>query len=496
MELTEFDREPETELTAQTAAQENMQTVPELLRQEEEAEQRHQPLRETIERERSERMTEIARRGREMEDYFARETAERDAFKAASKRRTGKTLRIVVPILVIVLVLAALTPEFLLPLAKHEIAYQQAKTMLKNGQYDDARDAFAALDGYRDSADKALEAVYQKASRFLEAEEYDAAWELFNQISDYSDAAEMAQECRYRKALWLEGLGRFEEAIDIWSEIAGYADSADCIARAEEEWKEADYQAAMKLLDAGDYSNAAGAFKALGDYKDSAQRYQEAVYAYGCALLKQGDYDGAAKQFVLIDSYSDAHEKYLESNYKLGCSLLEKKQYTEAVKAFEKCAGYSDANELLLKAKYGYVAAHTEEPDSVAKAYLKALQDANYPGADALYKQVYRWRAEVYAINNGQYDTTNRSSVSKYQTIYFHYRVFGGEPGGKTDIRIVIRTPDGQTYNGNITGCTDGSDWYSWFRYNNPSYARGGNITITIYDTAGNVLATGSAYYG
>lgn len=499
MEFTDFDQDAAANAEEPVQQPETVsagEPMPELLRQEQEAEQRHQALRQIVARERDDRLPEIARRSREREEYLAEETAAREAFKAATKRRNKRRLSIVLPLLALAVLLAALTPTVLLPLAKHEIAYHQAKTMLKNGQYDDARDVFNSLEGYRDSEDMAREAVYQKASRFLDAEEYDAAWELFASIPDYSDASQKAQECRYRKALWLEGMGEFEQAIDIWSEIPGYADSADCIVRAEAEWKEADYQTATGLMDAGKYSEAADIFQKLGDYKDSAQQYQNSVYHYACDLLNKMDYRKASEQFLRIDGYSDSHDKYLESCYKLGSELLEKEQFEEAIKAFEKCGSYSDAANMILKAKYGYVAAHVDDPDSVAKVYIKALQDAHYPGAEALYKQMYRWRAEVYAINDSQYSTVNKGSVSKYQAIYFHFRILGGEPGGQTNVRVVISTAGGGTHSGSLTGCTAGSDWVYWFYYYNPAYAPSGNITITLYDAAGNVIGTGCGYYG
>ena len=66
------------------------------------------------------------------------------------------------------------------------------------------------------------------------------------------------------------------------------------------------YNKAEALLEAGDYDGAEAAFAALGDYKDSADRFSEIKYAEAEALLEAGDKAGAAFAFGALGDYKDA----------------------------------------------------------------------------------------------------------------------------------------------------------------------------------------------
>ena len=76
------------------------------------------------------------------------------------------------------------------------------------------------------------------------------------------------------------------------------------------------YRSAEKLLAAGDYTGAAEAFGALGDYKDAKEQSKNAKeqsfpirYPQAEALLKAKDYTGAAMTFGALDGYKDAGQR-------------------------------------------------------------------------------------------------------------------------------------------------------------------------------------------
>lgn len=102
--------------------------------------------------------------------------------------------------------------------------------------------------------------------------------------------AERAAENAYRQAAAYAEAGDCEAAIEAFAELGDYRDSAEQLALAqaalaereriaEEERLEAErdaaYRAAEALLSSGDEQEACGAFFALGDYRDSAQRAEE-----------------------------------------------------------------------------------------------------------------------------------------------------------------------------------------------------------------------------
>ena len=103
------------------------------------------------------------------------------------------------------------------------------------------------------------------------------------------------------------------------------------------------YRSAEKLLAAGDYTGAAEAFGALGDYKDAKEQNMAARYTQAEALLNAGDYDGAAAAFEALGSYEDAEEQILPIRYTQAEALLEAKDYTGAAMTFGALDGYKDA---------------------------------------------------------------------------------------------------------------------------------------------------------
>lgn len=78
-------------------------------------------------------------------------------------------------------------------------------------------------------------------------------------------------------------------------------------------YQEEKYQAADQLLEEKKYDEAAEAFRALGDYKDSATRVKEVgeeknadAYAKAEELLKNEQFDEAAKAFEALGDYKDS----------------------------------------------------------------------------------------------------------------------------------------------------------------------------------------------
>ncbi len=102
--------------------------------------------------------------------------------------------------------------------------------------------------------------------------------------------AEKAAEDAYRQAAAMAETGEYEAAIAAFAALGEYKDSAEQLARAQaalaereriaeaerlEAERGAAYCAAEALLSSGDEQAACGAFYALGDYRDSAQRAEE-----------------------------------------------------------------------------------------------------------------------------------------------------------------------------------------------------------------------------
>ena len=79
---------------------------------------------------------------------------------------------------------------------KTESRYQGAVAAMESGNYSSARRTFNILNGYKDSADLALECSYQNGRQLMEEGKYDQALNEFEAILDYKDAADLADEAK------------------------------------------------------------------------------------------------------------------------------------------------------------------------------------------------------------------------------------------------------------------------------------------------------------
>ena len=152
--------------------------------------------------------------------------------------------------------------------------YSKAEKLLAAGDYDGAIAAFAALGGYKDSAEKLEQAetekeearlaaaaeeearnaqAYADAETMLENGEYDAAITAFSALGTYSDAADRLKDAKAKK-----------------QEIENARLAAEA---AEEEARNAQAYADAEALEAADKAvEAAMAFGKLGDYRDARSR--------------------------------------------------------------------------------------------------------------------------------------------------------------------------------------------------------------------------------
>ena len=130
---------------------------------------------------------------------------------------------------------------------KPSMDYKAAQERMDAGEYDSAAEAFSELGNYKDSPQKAEDAVhekaYQKAQTLLDSEEYDQAAEAFKALGAYKDSAQKVKDA-----------------------MQGKADRET-------------YGKARKLMDAGEYAKAMIMLSKL-NYKDSADQLQKAKEAY------------------------------------------------------------------------------------------------------------------------------------------------------------------------------------------------------------------------
>lgn len=374
---------------------------------------------------------------------------------------------------------------------------------------------------------------YHAAIKYMNEKNYNEAEKIFALLGDYKDSEDQVKEVSYRKADDLYQEGNYDAAIDTWKTIIEYSDSKDRITIAENDILEEKYQAAVSLMDAKKYIEAAKAFDELGGYKDSKDKNSEclnnmvayikqvdynnltneeyeqsisyfkvisnddaltaAYYKYGRKKFDEKDYENASYYLQKAVGYEDAEDWYLNATYIAACQNFDNKNYVKAVNAFDKCLDYKDSSEKILEAKYAYVCAHKYDPDVDTENYTRQLAKVDYKDSKDIYAQVFRWKLTVTAINDSESSNTDMDSVSRQSTIYVHTKLEGGEQGESTKIKCVTKWPDGskRTF-------TSSDKWYrnnegTWsFWYENPSYGTTGQLSVTFYDDKGNEIGSGS----
>ena len=463
-----------------------------------EAEERQRRLEEEARRKREEEARIAAEKAaaekRAAEEAAARERAEQ---KRKKKERFLKKLkRTLITLLVIALVLgtiAVLTPTVILPAVEKARDYQSAQQYLEVGRYDEAEAKFRSLGTYKDSADLVFVARYQKAEYLLETRQYPEAIALWQELGSYMDSAQRAadalvqwREPDYSAALAQMEQGSYLAAADLFSTLEGYKDSAEKAEECKALHTEQLYRQAQEAMESGAYPEAMEIYKQLGDYRDSRQLYQTCAYEHAVALLAAKEYVDASAYFTLASGYRDAAQLRKEADYQHGIQLLTAGKYADAINQLGKCKGYSNADKKIMDAKYGYVQANFSRDNKTTQNYLKELIAAKYNGAQKLYDELYAWKVEIIAFNNTPYNHTSQNTVSKYQGMYCHFKVTGGEPGKTINLKVKVTAPNGQSGTIHFNSCSDGSIWSTRFSYDNPYYGATGTMSVVIYDAATN----------
>jgi FOG: TPR repeat len=434
------------------------------------------------------------------------------------------------------------------------LQYGLACEALEENRFDEAYSRFVSLGSYKDSSQRATDALKNQAEYlmnqgyYLEASErflklgeknlykeayyrygvqmsengfYSEAANVFSALGDYSDCEERLREVQYLYGLELIKKWNYQKAIDIFTELDDYNDSKNLISqcyyklglqllgkkayeeavvcfktsgdsdRSQKRIKECYYNLGLQLLDKKNYEEAIEFFRLSGDYSDSEKRIKECYYNIGLQLLEEQSYSDAIEAFEKGGDFSDSKKRVKECYYNIGLQLLSEKSYDGAIAAFKKAGDFSDSKEKINAAKYAYVTEHKNNTDATTYKYLKELTSANYKDSKKIYTSLYAWKLTDIVFNTHRDDTSsNYTSFDKYDTIYFHASVSGGPPDGKTHIYCSIDWPDGSF--------TEKERLNTLFKAGDSlqlSFEQiysDGPLYLEIFDDAGNLMGKGS----
>lgn len=418
----------------------------------------------------------------------------------APAKKPGKGRKILLWIVAAAVVLAALTPTVILPEVQKAQAYSAAKQLLEQGAYLDAEAAFLALGDYRKAPEQACEARYRMAEEALRKGIYAQAVDTWQALGDYSDSAARAEAALdawhgpdYEAAAALMAEGKYEAAAKRFQALDGYRDSEAQAQSCLEAQQAIDYEAADAAFGQEDYAAALKLYQKLGSYKDARGLAARTAYLWGCSLMENEQYKQAQSCFEQAGNYQNAADKVLEANYLYAGQLLDEGNYAEAINQYKACGSYQDAAGKILDSKYGYAENNLDQSNKTTLKYISELIAAGYPGAKDLEDALYAWKAEFLGFNNSPTKTDAQGRISKYYTMYAHFRVTGGRDGETTTVRARLVAPNGSRGTITFENCWSGGEYYVSFFYYDPAAGATGTITASIYSDKGVYLAGGSA---
>ena len=187
--------------------------------------------------------------------------------------------------------------------------------------------------------------------RMAEGKYGDAEWLIEEYLSDYEEANSLKNECDYQNTLKRQAWGSewAQYAYDAFKALGDYKDSAERAAAYENQYAEA-----VSKREAGEFDAAIALFTELGSYSDSSAQVQETenakAYTAAVSLMISEKYEEAITAFDALNGYSDSTAKIdecnvaiLEREYQKALKLMTDEKYEDAIQAFEALNSYSDS---------------------------------------------------------------------------------------------------------------------------------------------------------
>ncbi len=232
-----------------------------------------------------------------------------------------------------------------------EIAYIRACAMLEAEQWDAAREAFAALGDYKDSAELHLDTWYTPAVQAAENGNEDEALALFAMTPGHRDADTQARKIHYDRAVILRDAGKLNEAAEEFYLARGYED-------AEEQANECFYVPADVAYETMDYEKAAELFAKISGYRDADEKWRDATIQAARAAIQQIDYKKARELLTLLPQEDEEVVSLVKDcTYYPAVNAYVRGDYEEAIGLFAQVPGHRDADEQAMKCRYDWAGA-------------------------------------------------------------------------------------------------------------------------------------------
>ena len=111
-----------------------------------------------------------------------------------------------------------------------------------------------------------------------------------------------------------------------------------------------DYQTAVQLMGSGDAAAASAAFKALGDYKDSAALASACDYSIATDAYLAEDYEHARALFAALGDYKESASLVTACDYAIAQNTYDAGEYAHAAELFTALGDYKNSAALAAQA--------------------------------------------------------------------------------------------------------------------------------------------------
>ncbi len=358
------------------------------------------------------------------------------------------------------------------------VYYAKGLYQFENTEYLEAVESFTDADGYSDSEEQIKNAYFEAGTVALSEERATDAMTYFGKAQDKS----MVHEATVLYAEQLFEQKEYLAALEQYNAVNNKDKVLECR-----------YLAGKDYFDAGEYKKAAEQFDNVKNYQDGQELAQKSWYLFASNSLTKNLKADAYTELVgvleQLGDYENSPELIKEARYKQGLANVKDKKYPEAVRCFERAGDYEDSADKRHDAMYQYVQRNKERKNTSTYAYLQELTEIKYEDTKEIFKELYAWKVDIIANDNEDNETTDMQYISKYSNWYFHIKLTGGTPDGKTQLSYNGYFPDGSVHRNKWSG--DWGENYSgccWFWYNTPAYGRQGTFTLKIYDGNSNLI--------
>ena len=373
------------------------------------AERQAEEYRKQLEREREERRRQEeearkeAERKAEQERIEAEKRARQERFEAEKRRKRN---RIVAAAVAAILVVTGGAFVINNKVIQPRNRYNAAQALLEEGKYDEAAEAFAAMEGYSNSTEKVQEAHYSKAVASFNAGRLDKALESFRAAGDYSDAAQQVKNIEnYNVAEAHYTEGKYLAARPYYAELGDYLDSAEKL----DTINQTLYAQAAQKMKSGDIAGAYEAYSAISDYSDSADIMAKVDGDYQSALdlWEQGDKTGAETALIALAGWSDADAKLEALREEIADDAAAAEDYDTALTYYAKLKDQTEAVTAKItdatKAKAYQEAEAALETSSLKTAYAKFVKAGDYSDATDRAAKLDKYIKANEAMTTGAY---------------------------------------------------------------------------------------------